>query len=280
MVVVDAYIRSQMETSTDFNSGPLVYCRVTGLFKRAKQVYSERGPRILLFRAAEQIEYQFSERVFGCRAWLRIRAFANGLRYEMVPEPYEIEYADPADVRYLSTRHGRTNHSRWKDVGRVVDGDWDLESKSPEYAIENELLYQAISDHFERNVPWEETEYVEKSLERLRQDGHEDTWRAVIRSEEDLWERCEQLNELYERIERGGYKSKREVFASQSSDPMGYYPQTYKYTLDEVMVDYARDGEPLLVDGKHRLFIAKVCKVEEIPVLVVVRHEELPTTTP
>jgi len=55
---------------------------------------------------------------------------------------------------------------------------------------------------------------------------------------------------------------------------MGYYPRTYKYTLDDVMVDRARDGEPLLVDGQHRLFIAKVCGMEVIPVLVIVRHRE------
>jgi len=55
---------------------------------------------------------------------------------------------------------------------------------------------------------------------------------------------------------------------------MGYYPRTFKYTLDEVMIDRGRDGEPLLVDGSHRIFIAKICDVPEIPVLVVVRHRE------
>ncbi|WP_161569797.1 hypothetical protein [Natronorubrum bangense] len=40
------------------------------------------------------------------------------------------------------------------------------------------------------------------------------------------------------------------------------------------MIDRTRDGDPLLVDGKHRLFIAKVCDVEKIPVLEIVRHEE------
>ncbi len=55
---------------------------------------------------------------------------------------------------------------------------------------------------------------------------------------------------------------------------MGYYPQTYKYMLDEVMIDRGRDGEPLLVDGQHRLFMAKVCGLEEIPMVVVIRHGE------
>lgn len=247
---------------------------MTGPLERAKQVYSERGARELLFRITHQVSYQCSERVFGSRAWFKVRSFVNSIRYDTVSEPYEIEYVNPSNVQYRSARAQRTDRSRWKEVGRVMGGEWDIESKSPEYAIENELLYQAIQDHFERDVPWEKTEYVEKSLERLRQGGHEDTWRAVVRSEEDLWERCEQLDELYDRIQTDGYKSKREVFDSQSADPMGYYPRTFKYTLDEVMIDRGRNGEPLLVDGQHRLFIAKVCGVEEIPVLVVVRHRE------
>lgn len=247
---------------------------MTGPFDRAKEVYSERGARELLSRIVDQLSYQCSERTFGSRTWFRIRAFVNSIRYDTIYEPYEIEYVDPADVQYRSARAQRTDRSRWKDVGRVLGGDWDIKSKSPEYAIENELLYHAIEDHFERDVPWEKTEYVEKSLERLRQGGHEDTWRAVVQSEEDLWERCEQLDELYDRIQTDGYKSKREVFDSQSADPMGYYPRTFKYMLDEVMIDRGRGGEPLLVDGKHRLFIAKVCGVEEIPVLVVVRHRK------
>jgi len=251
---------------------------MTGPFERASNVYRERGAVELFSRLTRQVPYQLSERVFGSRRWFRIRAFVNSIRHDMVPNPYELSYIDPATVQYYSARGDGTTgsivHTRWKDIGRILEGNWDIQSASSDYAIDNSLLYQSIKAHFERGVPWDETEYVQKSLERLCQGGHEDTWRAVVRSEEDLWERCEQLDELYERIETDGYKSKQEVFDSQSTDPMGYYPRTYKYTLDEVMIDRGRDGEPLLVDGKHRLFIAKVCGVEKIPVLVVVRHRE------
>lgn len=247
---------------------------MTGLLNRAKEIYSERGPRELLTRGFRQISYQITERFFGSRFCFRTQGVINKLRYETVSEPYEIEYIDPHSVQYRSVRAQQSTNSRWKDIGRIMDGDWDIVSKSPTYAIENELLYQAIEAHFERDVPWEHTEYVNKSLESLRQGGHEETWRAVVRSEEDLWERCEQLDELYERIKKKGYKSKSEVFKSQSSDPMGYYPRTFKYMIDEIMVDKTRSGEPLLVDGQHRLFLAKVCDVEEIPVLVVVRHKQ------
>lgn len=245
---------------------------------RALEVYRNRGLRELLARLGHQLPYQVRERVFGSRAYMSARHRYNSLRYKTVDDPFELGQVDPAAIEYFSARGvdigENIAQSRWQDIGKVVGGDWDLKSKSSEYAIENELLYRAIEDHFDRDVPWEETEYVRNTLERLRQGEHDETWRAVVRSEEDLWERCEQLEHLYERINTDGYKSKQEVFDSRSSDPMGYYPRTYKYTLDEVMVDRGRMGEPLLVDGLHRLFIAKVCGIEEIPVLVVVRHLE------
>ncbi len=250
---------------------------MTKLTRRAKQIYSERGLRELLYRSIKQISYQFYERVFGSKTWFQFQAFVNNIRYDTVQNPYEIQYIDPSKVQYRSIRAAQTDCSRWKEIGRIVDGTWDCESKSWEHAIKNEILYQAIEDHFKKEVPWEKTEYVKKSLENLRQDDHKNTWRAVVRSEEDLWERCEQLDALYNGIQKNGYKSKRAIFDSQSNDPMGYYPRTYKYTIDEVMIDLARDGEPLLVDGQHRLFIAKICEIEKIPVLVVARHKNLTT---
>ena len=50
--------------------------------------------------------------------------------------------------------------------------------------------------------------HVAKSFERLRQGGHDETWRAVVQNEADIWERCEQLDSLYERITNDGYKNK------------------------------------------------------------------------
>ncbi len=240
---------------------------------RVYEIYKDRGGTELLKRLLYQIPYQISERIFGSKVWLLAQYHTNSMKYETVKDPYKIKHIDPTEVRYRSARARQSDRCRWKDIGRIQGGKWDFESKAPEYAIENVLLYQAIEDHFQIGVPWEETEYVEKSLDRLRQGDHKETWRNVVRTEDDLWERCMQLDELYNQITTDGYKSKREVFASQSNDPMGYYPRTFKYTIDEVMIDRARDGEPLLVDGHHRMYLAKVCGLEKIPVLEVVQHK-------
>ena len=241
---------------------------------RLIDVYRDRGALELLRRLGHQIPYQINERLLGSRFWFRLLHLINSYRYETVSEPYAIEYVDPADVRYQSLRRVKSNRSRWRNVGKVIGGNWDIESQSPKYDLGNDLLYQAIDKRFRHGESWEDTEYVNYTLKSLREGNNEKTWRAVVRNEDDLWERCEQLDKLYERIQNDGYRSKADIFASEWTDPMGYYPRTFKYSIDEVMVDFGREGEPLLVDGRHRLFIAKVCDVDEIPVLPVVRHTD------
>lgn len=44
--------------------------------------------------------------------------------------------------------------------------------------------------------------------------------------------------------------------------------------INEILVDVGRDGELLLVDGRHRLSIAKILGLDEIPVVKHVRHEQ------
>lgn len=48
--------------------------------------------------------------------------------------------------------------------------------------------------------------------------------------------------------------------------------------LDEVKVDIARDGSYRFVDGRYRLSLAKIAGIDEIPAVVVVRHEQLMDT--
>lgn len=247
---------------------------LTTSIDRLIEVYRNRGAVELIKRLGRQIPYQITERVFGSRLWFRFLHLVNSFRYQTVPEPYTLEFVDPADVRYRSARHVNSNRSRWRDVGKLVGGDWDIESQTREYDLENDMLYQAIEERFRDGVSWKDTEYVNRTLETLREDNGERTWRAVVRNEADLWERCEQLDKLYDRIQAEGYHSKQEIFASESTDPMGYYPRTFKYSIDEVMIDRGRDGDPLLVDGQHRLFIAQMLDLEEIPVLVAVRHAD------
>jgi hypothetical protein len=41
---------------------------------------------------------------------------------------------------------------------------------------------------------------------------------------------------------------------------------------NEIVVDVGRDGDLLLVSGKHRLFLARVLELDTVPVAFLVRH--------
>lgn len=81
-------------------------------------------------------------------------------------------------------------------------------------------------------------------------------------------ERCRKNDRLFERIQSEGYKSQSEILDDNEHNP-GLFPSE----LDEITVDVGRNGELLLVDGRHRLSIAKILELEEIPVVFLVRHE-------
>jgi hypothetical protein len=190
---------------------------------------------------------------------------------------FSLLYVDPNDIEYCSLRE----FDRWKRSGAVMDGDWDRRQLPFEeasfYTGVDAPFYKSMKAHFEEDVKWEETAFVREVLERVRS-GHE-LW-GGCRSEEDVRDRCEQLEALYENIAEEGYKSKFEYLREEPSGTNGTLGSKFRrfafrntvMSKDEVAVDIGRDGELLYFDGKHRFSIAKLLDVESIPVRVVVRH--------
>ena len=68
------------------------------------------------------------------------------------------------------------------------------------------------------------------------------------------------LEQLFDELRANGYRSQAEL----GSDDLA----------DEVRVGIRRDGRLLFLDGRHRLAMARLLELDEIPVNVVVRHRE------
>lgn len=172
---------------------------------------------------------------------------------------------DPDDIRYVTRDCGSTDYGHpYLDAGAFhivtrsagsADGEWDrTEIEFSEFRV-----YQAIRDRFERDIDWEETEFF-RLLVDLVEAGKSPkgcTTRA------DALEYCAYIDDLYERIREHGYRSQRELG---------------KVAVDEVTVNVGRDGTLLFNDGRHRLSIAKTLGVDEIPVRVLVTHQEFDAT--
>ena len=148
-------------------------------------------------------------------------------------------------------------------AGDIVGGEWDRKTIS----FEKYVPYTSMQEHFENGTPWEDTRLYSNITESIS--AGKEFWGCATEAEFRN-ERCEYIDELYGKIEANGYLSQRELNQSNG--------QTDAY--HEVEINVARDGSLLFNDGKHRLSIAKLLDIEEIPVRVIVRHPERPIDEP
>ncbi|WP_436347014.1 hypothetical protein [Natronorubrum sp. FCH18a] len=205
-------------------------------------------------------------------AYIRRTVADDFAPFEHPPDPFATLTVDPDDVRSFTGRPYPPYHQKATQLGTVRDGDWDrtddVKIVDDDYRERYELyradrftesvFFESMRAHFEDGVDWTETPFVERCLE-LADDGVP-SWRSLT-SREDILDRCAAIDALYERIERDGYLSQREL---------GY--GSLLGVTEEVLVDVGRDGDLLFVNGRHRLAIAKLLGLESIPVGVLVRH--------
>lgn len=194
------------------------------------------------------------------------------------PDPFETRWIDPQCVTRFSFRKTPSAGALY-GIGRVLDGDWDqrrtpsFESRTNDLiygpSIEETLLYRALANHFNDGVPWEETEFIQQ-VHAIIKSG-EGVWHDC-RSIQEVQQRCDELDVLYGDIRESGYRTQRELreLAPSLDEPFGFMNEQ----IMEVSVDIARDGELLLVDGRHRVILAQLLELEEIPVTIVTRHKQ------
>ncbi|CDK39722.1 hypothetical protein [Halorubrum sp. AJ67] len=131
------------------------------------------------------------------------------------------------------------------------------------------VLYRSLRNHFEADTPWDETALFAVLTEEI------DAGRAVWHdcdTEAAVRRRCERLDDLYETLRRDGYRSQLELARRNRVAPgPDAFPRVMRH---EIAVDVSRDGEPLLVEGKHRLMLADLLGVDSVPAVVYVRHPE------
>ena len=142
-------------------------------------------------------------------------------------------------------------------IGTIVGGSWD----QSEVEFTELCVYRSFEAHFEKEVPWDQTEYFERECEIIETNG---SAYGCSSKSEFLEKRCGYLDNLYESIAKEGYKSQAEV-----SDPRS------KSIFHEITVNIGRDGQLLYNrSGQHRLAIARLLGIDSVPVLPVVRHPQ------
>lgn len=186
-----------------------------------------------------------------------MRTWIARLQDGSIANPFKIIYVDPSEI----TRVSRFNAKRY--AGRVLDEDWDQTDRQ----FEKMTTYIGLRERYEEGKPWKETVYYEDAVKRISENGH---LYGCWSPQEFLDVRCAYLDNLYETIESDGYRTQSEI---SSEDRARHRHSTVK-SFHEVSVSIGRDGSYLFDRGKHRLSIAKLLNLEEIPVQVIVRHDQ------
>jgi len=169
-------------------------------------------------------------------------------------------------------QQGRKRLPKDNNMTHVLDGNWDKSTKD----IEDTGYYQSIYDHFKKGVEWESTplytEYVDHFSKKDPSPTHGCT------SIEQYKNRLSKLEEIYKDIKNNGYKSQCSIddeFMTKSyNKDCGKLARAYPPVFDDVTINFSRDGEPILHEGRHRACMAKIINVDSIPVRVFIRHSE------
>lgn len=174
--------------------------------------------------------------------------------------PLRLVWVDPNDIIYYQGR------GPWM-FGRVVAGDWD----APEVQFEDTMIYQSFKKRFVDEVGWPETELYQKYSQRL--ENGTPHYRCTSPSELEAY--FDSVDTLYEHIRTEGYKSQRDLLQENPETAREVNNDAPHPALHEVSVNIYRDGTLAKKGaGFHRLAIAKLLSLDEIPVVVRVRHKE------
>ena len=192
---------------------------------------------------------------FAQRTWTKVLR-----RYQRRTEPDRYSDADPFKIVTVSPDSIEIQQSdrfpKWENVSLVCDGSWDRDVEP----VDNRM-HRAFRAHFERGIPWSETAFV-RSVYRAVQNG-QTAWRCSTTAE--VHRRCNTMDLLYESIKQKGYQPKSELCSP--------FRNSWRCWYDEVTVNIGRNGKLIRNNsGKHRLTIAKVQGVPQIPVRILVRH--------
>jgi hypothetical protein len=216
---------------------------------RSKLIRYRLGETII-FKLWRPIKFLLWKIKWGIEAFLRRRGeLATDIDVDRV---YRIS---PQKIVFTALREFNLRNFK----GQILGGDWDQLEKR----FDTLDLYLAIKQVCQEGKDWTDTVFYRRILADLK-DGH---IHYGCHNESDLIKHCKRIEELYYIIQQNGYKTQQELLREgKVLDRMA--------AEEEVAVSVGRFGDLLFSDGAHRLAIAKLLAVHEIPVRIAVRHAD------
>lgn len=173
-------------------------------------------------------------------------------------DPFTVVHIDPSEIQRFAK-----GVDQWKHIGEVWEGDWDMHNKP----LKMSNKYRSVLDRFQNETPWKKTDIYQDTMEKINNGSS--YWNGC-RTKDQLIKRTEHVEELYRTIRDDGFKSQSEILNKEVRSVL--LSGAFDRSKTDIAVAIGRNGEFLLVDGRHRLAIAHVLDLDTIPVRVVVRH--------
>lgn len=219
------------------------------LARRAFKKYRTEGLRSVIAAVPRQVKQtvqgdRFFRHMTALRYWKQRRL------YDAPAHPYKVIHVDLDDIVYFN----EAIDTSW-GLGIIKGGDWDTEDNCN--PILSTTHYRGFKQRFEEGYDWEDTVYYRQRENFL----------SGIETE-----RLDYIEQLYEDITQNGYRPNYE--AGHDAPDVGGRQSRFRHLHSlEPFVAIGRDGEVYLSEGFHRLAIAKLAGIEQIPVNVLARHE-------
>lgn len=214
------------------------------LARYVKSVYESQGVYELAKGVAQHlIHHPGITAARAKRRWMKYRYYSN---YDIIANPLTIIYTDPGEIKVVDN----SDLHKMLDSGKIISGNWDRNV----VPIEQHPKFRAVKERYTKKKSWEDTGIYDHLMMKINSRGRAEGCHSLV----ELKERYESVDILYESMRNEGYQSSK----------VGSF-------FDHICVHIGRDGELIFAGGgTHRLAIAQVLGLPEVPVRVVVRHKK------
>jgi len=225
--------------------------------KRLAQVPGLRLPVIRLWNTYEHVLFVYS-------------AHQNLSAQPLVAyvNPLKIYQVSPENIKKMSA----SSFDFIQDTGLITNGSWDLRPTD----IKETSKYQLFKKRFVEGCDWQEIQYYKRKKSRIK---NKQTNRYVTVAEFE--KKLTAYDQIYDLFCSGQYQLQSELANKNKPKTPGdggqaLFPSLTNHTLlrHEIAINVGRHGTLLRNDGRHRLALALLAGLDEVPVRIVVRHSK------
>lgn len=226
--------------------------------RRAYEIYRSEGTRTLAEQTKTWCYYRLPVEIR-----LRLVAWSYYVRGNPgIGNPLRIYEVPPTDIDQGIPKK-RFGH----DVPEfgIVGGNWHERAVD----LDERGMPNMLVEHFEDGTPWRDTDHYHDVVEYIRNGDSYGPFDASKQTVSNYEEYLSYIDDLYTDIKHEGYKRQEELESTHDFLSREIHP-----VLNEIQVFIGPEGEFMCKSGAHRLTIAKILKLESVPVRTQVRHTQ------